>query len=180
MPINKKRGLITVPSIYQLQRSVDPWRCPHLTSHLSIKGLIVSSSINTSSYLRCHCLLDYGHNTSRIIFQTGHSEKQLLKLQPLDRSIERKRHSNRRGDKWKEKLMVAFLYLNRPMKEIQGSLGFWIPRHGFRIHVLESRIFVRGTWISYSICSWIPDSKAQDSWIPRAKFPGSRIPQVRM
>ena len=42
------------------------------------------------------------------------------------------------------------------MKEIQDSLGFWIPRHGFRIHVLESILFVRGTWIPYSIFSWIP------------------------
>ena len=80
----------------------------------------------------------------------------------------------------KRKINGCFLYLNRPMKEIQGSLGFWTPRHGFQIHVLESRIFVRGTWISNSIFSWIPDSEAQDSWILRAKFPGSRIPQVRM
>ena len=57
------------------------------------------------------------------------------------------------------------------MKEIQGSLGFWIPRHGFRIHVLESRIFVCGTWISYSIFSWIPDSKVRNPGFHGQNFP---------
>ena len=71
----------------------------------------------------------------------------------------------RKGANEKKTAMGVLLYSNCPVKEIQDSLAFWIPRHGFRIHVLESRLFVRGTWIPYSIFSWIPDSEVQDSWI---------------
>ena len=31
-----------------------------------------------------------------------------------------------------------------PSKGIQGSLGFWLPHHGFRIQVLNSGFFVSG------------------------------------
>ena len=74
----------------------------------------------------------------------------------------------------------SFIFKSPHEKESRTVLHFWIPRHGCRIHELEFRLFVRGTWILYSIFSWIPDSEAQDSWIPRAKFPPSRIPQVMM
>ena len=34
-----------------------------------------------------------------------------------------------------------------PSKGIQDSLGFWIPRGGFRIPFNGFQIFVKGTWI---------------------------------
>ena len=42
---------------------------------------------------------------------------------------------------------------------MEGNLGFWIPRHGFRIQALDS-----------DSLSWITNSKPQDSEFP--KFPG--------
>ena len=48
-------------------------------------------------------------------------------------------------------------------KEIQGSLGFWIPSSGFRIPV--SGFLVSGTWI--------PDSESLDSRFQKQNFPDS-------
>ena len=39
-----------------------------------------------------------------------------------------------------------------PCKEIQDSLGFWIPRRGFRILGTGFQIFFNGTWILNSNC----------------------------
>ena len=52
-----------------------------------------------------------------------------------------------------------------PRKGIQGSLGFWIPRHGFRI-----------------ICQWNLDSGFPSAAfrIPHQKFAAFRIPQERI
>ena len=46
---------------------------------------------------------------------------------------------------------------------IQDSLGFWIPRRGFRNFRYWIPVFVSGTWI--------PDSKAQDFGFHKQKFP---------
>ena len=75
-------------------------------------------------------------------------------------------------------LWISSLCLAR-RKRIQDSIGFWIPRHGFRISV-------SGIWIPdfgfQSIISGIPDllsfitdSKTQDSRFHRQKFPDSGI-----
>ena len=65
-----------------------------------------------------------------------------------------------------------------PMLGNPGSLGFSIRRRWFRtqVHILDSGLFVNGTWTTDSnlsgipnYLSCIPDSKAQDS-----RFPGSR------
>ena len=56
-------------------------------------------------------------------------------------------------------------YCIAPLKGIQGSLGFWIPRHGFRI-----------------ICQWNLDSGFPSAAfrIPHQKFAAFRIPQERI
>ena len=68
------------------------------------------------------------------------------------------------------------------MKGIQDSLGFWIPRRGFRISGIGSHYFSVqfGFWIP--IVSGIPDSlsrildsKAQDSEFQKQKI--FRIPE---
>ena len=72
----------------------------------------------------------------------------------------------RKGANEKNTAMGVLLYSNRPMKRnprqscILDSTP-WIPDP-----CTGARLFVRGTWIPYSIFSWIPDSEAQDSWIP--------------
>ena len=61
---------------------------------------------------------------------------------------------------------------------IKGSLGFWTPRHGFRIPGTGFQIFFSGTWIP--VVSGIPDSKAQDSGFNRQTFPRFWIPHAKM
>ena len=65
-----------------------------------------------------------------------------------------------------------------PCEGIKGSLGFWTPRHGFRIPGTGSQIFFSGTWIP--VVSGIPDSKAQDSGFNRQTFPRFWIPHTKM
>ena len=68
------------------------------------------------------------------------------------------------------------------MKGIQDSLGFWIPRRGFRISGIGSHYFSVqfGFWIPIvsgipDSLSCIPDSKAQDSEFHKQK--NVRIPE---
>ena len=65
-----------------------------------------------------------------------------------------------------------------PSEGIKGSLGFWTPRHGFRIPGTGFQIFFSGTWIP--VVSGIPDSKAQDSGFNRQTFPRFWIPHAKM
>ena len=65
-----------------------------------------------------------------------------------------------------------------PCEEIKGSLGFWTPRHGFRIPGTGFQIFFSGTWIP--VVSGVPDSKAQDSGFNRQTFPRFWIPHAKM
>ena len=65
-----------------------------------------------------------------------------------------------------------------PCEGIKGSLGFWTPRHGFRIPGTGFQIFFSGTWIP--VVSGIPDSKAQDSRFNRQTFPRFWIPHAKM
>ena len=68
-----------------------------------------------------------------------------------------------------------------PCKGIQDSLGFWVPRHGFRIlctgfYSLSVKV---GFWIPIASVipdslSCIPDSKTQDSRFHKQKIPGFR------
>ena len=67
-----------------------------------------------------------------------------------------------------------------PCKEIQDSLGFWIPPHGFRISGTRFRSVLVGLgfWISIvsgipDSLSCIPDSRAQDSGFYWQNFPDS-------
>ena len=71
---------------------------------------------------------------------------------------------------------------NIPFKGIPDSLGFWIPRHGFRIRGSESEFFVNGTWPPDSNRWWDSgflelhlDSKARDSRFHESKFPEFRV-----
>ena len=67
-----------------------------------------------------------------------------------------------------------------PCKEIQDSLGSWIPRFGFRILGTGFQYLSVGTWILDSNRFWdsrIPwavfsDSKTQESGFHKQKFPG--------
>ena len=69
-----------------------------------------------------------------------------------------------------------------PCKEIQDTLGFWFPRHGYRILGAKFRILCQvnldsgfQSLLGFRIFfSCIPDSKAQDSRFHKQKFPGSR------
>ena len=81
-----------------------------------------------------------------------------------------------------------FDYTKAPREGIQNSLGFWIPRHGFRILGPGFRI----------LCQWNLDSGFQalvgfriffelysgfqspESRVLRQKFSGFRIPQAKM
>ena len=65
-----------------------------------------------------------------------------------------------------------------PCEGIKGSLGFWTPRHGFRIPGTGFQIFFSGTWIP--VVSGVPDSKAQDSGFNRQTFPRLWIPHAKM
>ena len=65
-----------------------------------------------------------------------------------------------------------------PCEGIKGSLGFWTPRHGFRIPGTGFQIFFSGTWIP--VVNGIPDSKAQDSGFNRQTFPRFWIPHAKM
>ena len=65
-----------------------------------------------------------------------------------------------------------------PCEGIKGSLGFWTPRHGFRIPGTGFQIFFSGTWIP--VVSGVPDSKAQDSGFNRQTFPRFWIPHAKM
>ena len=65
-----------------------------------------------------------------------------------------------------------------PCEGIKGSLGFWTPRHGFRIPGTGFQIFFSGTWIP--VVSGIPDSKAQDSGFHMQKCPRYRIPPAKI
>ena len=74
--------------------------------------------------------------------------------------------------------MRRLTHLIAPCKGIQGSLGFCIiPQRGFGFQVLESMVFVSGTWI--------PNSKRQlDSGflelLSRFQRPGFRIPEAKI
>ena len=72
--------------------------------------------------------------------------------------------------------MTQFCFV--PCEGIKGSLGFWTPRHGFRIPGTGFQIFFSGTWIP--VVSGIPDSKAQDSGFNRQTFPRFWIPHAKM
>ena len=64
------------------------------------------------------------------------------------------------------------------MKGIQDSLGFWIPRRGFRISGIGSQYLSVefGFWIPIpDSLSCIPDSKAKDSEFHQQKI--LRIPE---
>ena len=65
-----------------------------------------------------------------------------------------------------------------PCEGIKGSLGFWTPRHGFRIPGTGFQVFFSGTWIP--VVNGIPDSKAQDSGFNRQTFPRFWIPHAKM
>ena len=68
------------------------------------------------------------------------------------------------------------------MKGIQDSLGFWIPRRGFRISGIGSQYLSVefGFWIPIpDSLSCIPDSKAKDSEFHEQKFADSGIPHMR-
>ena len=74
-----------------------------------------------------------------------------------------------------------FVTTYSPCKGIQDSIGFWIPRCGFRISRWWISVFVGGTWIQIAIVggipdslSCIPDSKAQDMGFHKKIFPDSR------
>ena len=76
-------------------------------------------------------------------------------------------------------LSPRFCFSFDPCKEIQESLGFWIPRRGFLTSGTGFRIFVHETWIPDTNHLWIPDSlscipdsKAHDSWFYKQKFRG--------
>ena len=80
--------------------------------------------------------------------------------------------------------VIRFLFWNidRLMRGIQDSLGFWIPRRGFRISGIGSHYFSVqfGFWIPIvsgipDSLSCIPDSKAQDSEFRKQKI--FRIPE---
>ena len=69
-----------------------------------------------------------------------------------------------------------------PYKEIQDSLGFWIPRCGFRIPgtgfqflSVELEFWIPIVSGIPDSLSCIPDSKAQDSRFHQQKFPDSEI-----
>ena len=74
--------------------------------------------------------------------------------------------------------MRRLTHLIAPCKGIQGSLGFCIiPQRGFGFQVLDSMVFVSGTWI--------PNSKRQlDSGflelLCRFQRPGFRIPEAKI
>ena len=70
-----------------------------------------------------------------------------------------------------------------PCKGIKDSLGFWIPRPGFRIPGtgFRSLLVKFGFWIPIfsripDSLSCIPNSKAQDSRFHKKIFPGVRNP----
>ena len=70
-----------------------------------------------------------------------------------------------------------------PCKGIKDSLGFWIPRPGFRIPGtgFRSLLVKFGFWIPIfsripDSLSCIPDTKAQDSRFHKKIFPGVRNP----
>ena len=72
-------------------------------------------------------------------------------------------------------------------KGIQDSLGFWIPRRGFRIPVTGFQSFSveLGFWIPIvrgipDSLSCILDSKAQDFGFHKQNFPRFRIPQAKI
>ena len=60
-----------------------------------------------------------------------------------------------------------FVTTYSPCKGIQDSLGFWIPRRGFRISRWWISVFVGGTWIQIAIVGGIPDSL---SCIPKPRI----------
>ena len=64
-----------------------------------------------------------------------------------------------------------------PCKGIQGTLGFWIPRRGFRIPFTGFQIFLGGTWIPDSNCYW--DSGFLHLY-SGFQGPGFRIPQAKI
>ena len=73
-----------------------------------------------------------------------------------------------------------------PCKGIQDSLGFWIPRHGFRIPGtgFQSLSVEPGFWIPIASgvadsLSCIPDAKARDSGFHMQIFSGFRILQAQ-
>ena len=73
-----------------------------------------------------------------------------------------------------------------PCKGIQDSLGFWIPRHGFRIPGtgFQSLSVELGFWIPIASgvadsLSCIPDAKARDSGFHMQIFSGFRILQAQ-
>ena len=64
-----------------------------------------------------------------------------------------------------------------PCKGIQDTLGFWIPRRGFRIPFTGFQIFLGGTWIPDSNCYW--DSGFLHLY-SGFQGPGFRIPQAKI
>ena len=61
-------------------------------------------------------------------------------------------------------------------KEIQDSLGFWIPRRGFRIVVTGFQSLSMELRFRILISCAIPDSKTQHSGVHKQKFLGFRDP----
>ena len=72
----------------------------------------------------------------------------------------------------KRKFTFCFVLFSRPCKEIQDSLGFWIPRRRFRIQIILHLYSVDVGFRIPDFYSCIPDSKAQDSGFYKQKFPG--------
>ena len=64
-----------------------------------------------------------------------------------------------------------------PCKGIQDTLGFWIPRRGFRIPITGFQIFFSGTWIPDSNCQWDSGFLLLYSGF---QGPGFRIPQTKI
>ena len=111
-------------------------------------------------------------------------------------SEKRKRHFAPVHQKWRKYWRLNSIWVFQgtsiiaqfgfaPCKGIQDSLGFWIPRHGFRIPGTGYRIFFSGTWIPVvsgipDSLGCIPDSKAQDSGFHRQTFPRFRIPHAKI
>ena len=69
-----------------------------------------------------------------------------------------------------------FSYLGLSPHEREFSLGFWIPRQGFRILSTGFRFFVSGTWIPDSNPLWDSGFLELYSGFHKLKFRDSGIP----
>ena len=72
---------------------------------------------------------------------------------------------------------LSCLSVFAPGKGIQDTLGFWIPRRGFRIPITGFQIFFSGTWIPDSNCQWYSGFLLLYSGF---QGPGFRIPQTKI